>query len=186
MGILKGKNIIIGLTGGIAAYKVCDLINLLRKEKANVKAIMTEASEKFIPEITVQTLTNNPVYRDMFSGIPKGSVEHIQLANWCDVFVITPATANTIGKIACGISDNLLTTVVSALPEDVPVIIAPAMNTNMWENPIVQENIEKLRGISKKHIFVKPKIGRLACGDIGEGALAEIADILSVIEKYLG
>lgn len=159
---------------------------MLRKEKANVKAIMTEASEKFITPITVQTLTNNPVYRYMFSDISRGAVEHIQLANWCDVFVIAPATAHTIGKIACGISDDLLSAVVSALPEKVPVITAPAMNTNMWKNPMVQENIKKLRNISKRYTFVKPKIGRLACGDIGEGALAEIEDILSVIEKCLG
>jgi len=185
MGILKGKNVIIGITGGIAAYKVCDLINLLHKEKANVKAIMTEASEEFITPITIQTLTNNPVYKNMFSDLPEGSVEHIQLANWCDIFAIVPATANTIGKIACGISDNLLTTVVLALPEEIPVIIAPAMNTNMWKNPIFQQNIEKLRGISEKYVFVKPKIGRLACGDIGEGALAEMEDVLSAIKKGL-
>jgi len=180
---IKNKNILIGITAGIAAYKICDLINLLRKEKANIRVIMTEAAQKFITPLTIQTLAAHPVYADMFNTISKGDIEHISLASWGNIILIAPATANTIGKIAAGLADNLLTTVVMAAPKNTPIIIAPAMNTNMWENHIVQDNIKRLRQISKKYIFVEPKVGRLACGDIGEGPLAEIEDILSVIKK---
>jgi len=182
---IKNKNILIGITGGIAAYKICGLINLMRKEGANVKVVMTEAAQKFVTPLTIQTLTNNPVYTDMFDTISKSDIEHISLANWANVMLIAPATANTISKIAVGLADNLLTTVVMATPKDTPIIIAPAMNTNMWKNDIMQNNIKNLKQLSKKYIFVEPKLGRLACGDIGEGPLAEINDILSAIKKYV-
>lgn len=181
---LKNKNILIGITGGIAAYKICGLINILCKDSANVKVIMTEASQKFITPLTIKTLTNNPVYLDMFNDITKAEIEHVALANWANIILVAPATANTISKIAWGLADNLLTTVVMAAPRGTPVIIAPAMNTNMWKNDIVQTNINKLKNISKKYIFVNPKIGRLACGDTGEGPLAEVEDIVMVVKKY--
>jgi len=179
---MKNKNILIGITGGIAAYKICDLINLLRKEKSNVRVILTETAQKFITPLTIQTLTDNYVYTDMFDS---PEIEHVSLANWAHIILIAPATANTISKIATGLADNLLTTTVMATPKDTPVIIAPAMNTNMWYNPIVQDNIKRLKKISKKYIFVEPKIGRLACGDFGKGPLAEIKDILFTIKKYV-
>jgi len=181
---MKNKNILIGITGGIAAYKVCDLINILRKDGASVKVIMTEAAEKFITPLTIQTLTSNPVYSNSFLTISETEVEHIALAEWCDLMIIAPASANTIGKVANGIADNLLTTVIMAISEKTPIIIAPAMNTNMWNNKIVKENIRKLKNISKQYIFVNPKVGRLACGDYGEGPLAETKDILTAIKKY--
>ncbi|MDD5610536.1 MAG: bifunctional phosphopantothenoylcysteine decarboxylase/phosphopantothenate--cysteine ligase CoaBC [Candidatus Omnitrophica bacterium] len=180
---IKNKNILIGVTGGIAAYKICDLINLMRKEGAKVKVVMTPAAQNFITPLTIQTLTNNPVYLDMFNTISKVEIEHISLATWADVILIAPATANTISKIAMGLADNLLTTVVMAATQNTPVVIAPAMNTNMWKNPFIQENVKKIKQ-SKKYIFVEPKVGRLACGDIGEGPLAEIADILSTVKKH--
>lgn len=182
---MKNKNILIGITGGIAAYKICDLINLLQKERANVKVIMTQAAERFITSLTIQTLSKNPVYTDMFMPISETQVAHIELAKWCNLMVIAPASANTIGKIANGIADNLLSAVVAATSEETLIIIAPAMNTNMWNNARVKENVEKLKKLSKKYVFVNPKIGRLACGDIGEGPLADIEDILDTIKKYI-
>ncbi len=181
---IKNKNILLGITGGIAAYKICDLINLIRKEGANVKTIMTEAAQKFITTLTIQTLTGNPVYTDMFDTITKTDIEHIALANWSNIILIAPASANTISKITIGLADNLLTTVVMATAKDTPIIIAPAMNTNMWRNQIIQNNIKKLKQLSKKYIFVEPKVGRLACGDVGEGPLAEVEDLISAIKKY--
>jgi len=182
---MKNKKVLIGITGGIAAYKICDLINILRKEGVNVKVIMTESAEKFITPLTIQTLTSNPVYTGLFINMSEAEVEHIALAEWADLMVVAPASANTIGKVANGIADNLLTTVIMAISEKTPIIIAPAMNTNMWNNKIVKENIRKLKNISKKYIFVNPKIGRLACGDYGEGPLAEMKDILTTIKKYV-
>lgn len=181
---MKNKKVLIGITGGIAAYKICDLINILRKEGVNVKVIMTESAEKFITPLTIQTLTSNPVYTELFINASETEVEHIALAEWADLIVVAPASANTIGKVANGISDNLLTTVIMAISEKTPIIIAPAMNTNMWNNKIVKENIRKLKNISKQYIFINPKIGRLACGDYGEGPLAEIESIISIIKKY--
>jgi len=181
---MEKKNILIGITGGIAAYKVCDLINILRKNKYNVKVIMTEAAEEFINPVTLQTLTNNPVYKEMFKVVSPTEVEHIALAQWCDIMLVAPATANTIGKISNGIADNLLTTVIMALPKEKTLIIAPAMNTNMWNNGVVKKNIENLSKIINC-IIIKPKVGRLACGDYGEGPLAEIEEIFNAINKYV-
>lgn len=181
----KPKKILIGITGGIAAYKICSLINQLKKDGYEIKVIMTEAATKFVTPLTFQTLTNNPVYLDLFDVTDKTKVEHIDLADWCDVFVIAPATANTISKIALGIADNLLTTVIMALPKKTPVIIAPAMNVHMWENPIVQKNISELKKYKNKYIFVEPQEGMLACGYEGKGKLAKTEDIIETIKKYL-
>lgn len=181
----KNKVILIGITGGIAAYKVCSLINILKKEGYEIKVIMTKAATKFVTPLTFQTLTNSPVYSDIFKIIDKVNVEHISLADWCDVFVLAPATANTIGKISIGIADNLLTSVIMALPEKIPVIIVPAMNVHMWENPILQKNIDNLKRHKNKYIFVNPQKGMLACGYEGEGKIAELEKIVRVIKKVL-
>lgn len=181
----KNKRILIGITGGIAVYKICSLINIFKKEGCEIKVIMTEAAIKFVTPLTFQTLTNSPVYSDMFKITNKTDVEHIILADWCDIFVLAPATANTIGKVSMGIADNLLTSVVMALPEKTPVIIAPTMNVHMWKNPILQKNIGNLKRHKNKYIFVNPQKGMLACGYEGEGKIAELEKIVRAIKKVL-
>ena len=175
--MLKDKNIVLGVSGGIAVYKSVDLVSRLKKQGANVDVIMTEAATKFVTPLTFQTLALNPVYIDMF-GEPKNyDVEHISLAERADLFVIAPATANIIGKIATGIADNLLTTTVMATKSK--VIFAPAMNTNMYLNPIVQKNISYLKELGYE--FIDPGTGMLACQTYGPGRMAEPVDILQYI-----
>lgn len=175
--MLKGKTIVLGVTGGIAAYKAADIVSRLKKLNANVEVIMTEAATEFVTPLTFQTLSNNQLHRKMFNEITNYDVEHISLAKKADLVLIAPATANTIGKIANGIADNLLTTVVMATTAK--VVFAPAMNTNMYRNPIVQENIEKLQRLGYE--FIKPASGLLACGDYGEGKMAEPKDIVEYV-----
>lgn len=175
--MLKGKNILLGVTGGIAAYKAADLVSKLVKHHANVDVIMTEAATKFITPLTFQTMSVNQVHTEMFGLITNFDVEHISLAQKADVILVAPATANTIGKIANGIADNMLTTVIMA--STAKIIFAPAMNTNMYNNPIVQENIDKLKKLG--HEFIPPGIGRLACGDYGAGKMAEPTDIVDYL-----
>lgn len=181
---LTGKNIILGITGGIAAYKTCSLTGLLLKDGANVKIIMTPAATEFVGPLTFQALTHHPVYVDMLKPINHKEVEHISLAEWCDLAVIAPATANTLGKLANGLCDNLLTTVFTALPSKTPIVVAPAMNTKMWNNDFVQENLRKLK-LSKKYFFVDPVSGKLACGDNDNGKIAPNELILKEIKKRI-
>ena len=172
--MLKDKTVVIGVSGGIAVYKTLDVISRLRKLGVNVNVIMTKSACEFVAPMTFQTLSQNFAITDMFEEPKTWDVEHISLAKKADTFLIVPATANVIGKIAGGIADDMLTTTVMATKA--PVIIAPAMNTNMYENPIVQDNIEKLKGYGYK--FVEPASGRLACGDLGRGKLADVDDIV--------
>jgi phosphopantothenoylcysteine decarboxylase/phosphopantothenate--cysteine ligase len=181
---MKNKKILIGITGGIAAYKTCSLVNMLIKEGADVRVVMTEAATKFVSPLTFQSLTNHVVYSDMWQTYNKDEVEHISLAKWADIIIISPATANTIGKIALGLADNLLTTVVMATPKDTPILFIPAMNTNMWNNPLVQKNIETLLK-DKKYTFMDPRKGVLACRDEGEGKIADNKDIFEKIKEIL-
>ncbi len=169
--MLKNKNILIGITGGIAAYKICELVRLFRKNNANVRVVLTPNALNFVTKLTLQTLSNNEVYVDNFE-IDEYKPEHIALTN-SDIFVIAPASANTIGKIANGICDNLLLSTACAFTN--PILLAPAMNTNMWQNPFVQENISKL----KKHGYhiLEPTEGFLACGTNGVGRMREVEDI---------
>ena len=178
---LKGKTIILGISGGIAAYKSAELIRLFKKEGAEVWVVMTKSAKEFVSPLTFETLSGNPVYSDMFldSSIfnlqSSISMPHIDLAKRSDLFIVAPATANIIGKFANGIADDLLSTLyLSAIS---PVLIAPAMNNNMYANPVVQENIKRLKGFNIN--FVEPGFGELACGDKGEGRLAELDTILS-------
>ena len=175
--MLKGKTIALGVTGGIAVYKSADLVSRLKKMNANVEVIMTEGATEFVTPLTFQTMSGNVVHKDMFSEISNYDVEHISLAQKSDVILIAPATANTIGKIANGIADNLLTTI--AMASTSKLIFAPAMNTKMYENPMVQENIEKLKGLG--HKFIQPGVGMLACGDYGAGKMAEPQDIVEYL-----
>lgn len=176
--MLKGKKIVLGVTGGIAAYKAAELARALIKEGALVKVIMTQSAAHFITPLTFQTLTNNPVALDMFEEPVTWEIEHISLAKWADVFLIAPATANIIGKIAAGIADDMLTTTVMATKA--PVVMAPAMNVNMYTNPITQRNIEFLKQYG--YHFVQPESGELACGDVGQGRLADIRDIVDFVK----
>lgn len=177
------KEIVLGITGSIAAYKAADIANQLTKSNILVHTIMTSSATKFITPLTLQTLTKNKVYTDMFEEIFYPDVRHISLAQKTDCCVIAPATANIIGKLASGIADDLLTTVVMAI-KDKPVIICPAMNTAMYENPITQRNIQTL--ISYGYRIVEPKEAVLACGDTGKGALADIDTIITAIKQAIG
>ena len=169
--MLKDKNILLGITGGIAAYKVCSLIRLYKKAGANVRVVVTPNALNFVTKLTLQTLSNNEVYVEQFD-IDEYKPEHIALTE-ADIFVIAPATANTIGKIANGICDNLLTTTACAFNK--PFLIAPAMNNNMWENTIVQENIKKLE--NKGYNIIYPSEGFLACGSNAVGRMREPEEI---------
>ncbi|HIV61608.1 MAG TPA: bifunctional phosphopantothenoylcysteine decarboxylase/phosphopantothenate--cysteine ligase CoaBC [Candidatus Butyricicoccus avistercoris] len=177
MSALSGKSVVLCVTGGIAAYKAADIISRLRKKGANVFVIMTKSATEFITPLTLEVLSGNRVVTDMFSRDFTWEVEHISLAKRADVFVIAPATANVIGKAAHGIADDMVTTTLMATKA--PMVIAPAMNTGMYENPVVQENITILenRGVR----FVQPASGRLACGDSGKGKLAEPETIVNEI-----
>jgi len=166
--MFEGKSIILGVCGGIAAYKAVELLRLLTKAGATVHVIMTRAAREFVAPLTFQTLSANPVHTELFDLISEREIGHISLADRADLFLIVPATANVIGKIAAGIADDLLTTTVMATKA--PVLIAPAMNVNMYTNPIYQENEQRLRRLG--YLFEAPVSGSLACGWEGEGKLA--------------
>lgn len=166
--MLKGKQIVLGVTGGIAAYKAIELLRLLTKAGADVHVIMTRSAQEFVAPLTFQTLSANPVHTELFNLIAEREIGHIALADRADLFVIAPATANFVGKMASGIADDMLTTTVMATKA--PVLIAPAMNVNMYTNAIYRNNEEKLRTYG--YLFVPPENGSLACGWEGEGKLA--------------
>lgn len=175
--MLKGKNVVLGVTGGIAAYKAADLASKLNKMGANVDVIMTKSATSFVTPLTFRSITGRPVVTDMFEEPAVVDIKHISLASKADIFIVAPATANILGKVACGICDDMLSTTIAATKS--PVIFAPAMNTNMYENPIIQENIEKLKKLG--YLFVEPECGRLACGTEGKGRLAENQVIIEKI-----
>ena len=175
------KHVLIGVTGGIAAYKILDVESKLRKLGYEMNTIMTKNACEFVQPMAFQTISNNYVVTDTFERPHKWDVEHIALAKRADIMLIAPATANVIGKIAHGIADDMLTTTVMAAK--CPVVIAPAMNTAMYENEIVQENIAYLK--SKGYLFIEPVSGMLACGDVGSGKLASPDEIVEFIEKTL-
>ena len=179
--MLKDKTVVIGVSGGIAAYKACDVVSRLKKLNANVHVIMTKGATEFVTPLTFQSLSQNYVVSDMFEEPKTWDVEHISLAKKADVFLIAPATANVIGKIANGICDDMLTTTVMATTGK--VLIAPAMNTNMYKNPILQRNISILKELG--YNFVNPESGRLACGDVGEGKLASPETIVEAVVDLL-
>lgn len=177
--LFKDKNILLGITGGIAAYKICTLIRDFKKNGANVKVVCTPNSLNFVTKLTLQNLSQNDVFVEEFD-IKDWKPEHISLADWADVMVIAPATANTISKIATGIADNLLTSIACAFSKQ--MFIAPAMNCHMWENPNVQENISKLKTQGVE--FIEPESGFLACGYLGKGRLCSLDKILNAVGEY--
>jgi len=180
--MLKNKTVVLGITGGIAAYKAADLASKLTQAGAKVETVMTEAATKFITPLTLRNLTGRPVVTDMFEMASEYSEEHIALAEAADVVVIAPATANSIAKLAAGMADDMLGCVV--LATEAPVIIAPAMNDVMYRNSVTQENIEKLK--ARGFRFIDPEYGRLASGKMGQGRLAENEKIIQEAEQAAG
>jgi phosphopantothenoylcysteine decarboxylase / phosphopantothenate---cysteine ligase len=179
--MLKGKNIILGISGGIAAYKSAEICRRLKKLEANVVVVMTKAGARFITPLTMETLSGNEVVTELFPENKVVKTRHIDLATWADLILIAPATANIIGKIASGIADDILSTVVMSTLS--PVLICPSMNENMYLNPIVQKNIQKLKGLGYK--FTEPGVGDLACGTVGKGRLADLDIILREVTDFL-
>lgn len=177
--MLKGKTVLLGVCGGIAAYKIANLASMLIKAGAKVHVLMTKNAANFIHPITFETITSQKCIIDTFDRDFEFKVEHIALAKEADVFLIAPATANTIAKISCGIADDMLTT--TFLASKAPKLVAPAMNTQMYENPITQENIKRLGRFGIE--VIEPASGRLACGDEGKGKMPEAETLFSYIEK---
>ena len=166
--MLSNKKVLIGITGGIAAYKICELIRMFKRQNADVRVVVTPNALNFVTKLTLQCLSQNEVYSEAFN-VPEWKPEHIALTQ-SDIFIIAPCSANTIGKLANGLADNLLTSTAMAFKN--PVIIAPAMNDGMWENKILQKNLEKLK--SYNYQIVEPDTGFLACGSEGKGRLADL------------
>ncbi len=181
---LAGKNILLGVTGGIAAYKAAGLASRLKQMGANLDVVMTRNATEFIAPLTFQTLVKSQVFVDMWAPVRVWEVEHVAMADRCHLALIAPATANIIGKIAGGIADDMLSTVIMAINLRCPVVIAPAMNVNMYENPIVQANIAKLTGLGYR--FVEPDIGRLAEGYEGKGRFPKDETIVAEVQTALG
>ena len=180
--MLKNKMIVLGVTGGIAAYKVADLASKLTQAGANVRVVMTWEATELVKPLTFQALTGNPVVTEMFEPAPLSGITHVSLADEADIVAIVPATANIIAKIANGIADDMLTCVV--LATKAPVVVAPAMHNNMYVNPITQENITKLK--ARGFIIIPAVHGRLASGAVGKGRLPEITEIMGIIQQTLG
>ena len=176
------KNILVGVTGGIAAYKSAGIVSLLKKKGYNVKVVMTENATKIIGPLTLETLSRNRIYMDMWDSNPHYEVEHISLADWADMVLIAPATYNIIGKVANGIADDMLTTILSAVSVRKPVFFALAMNVNMYENPILKENINKLKSFGYR--FIDAEEGLLACYYSAKGRMSEPENIVDEIERY--
>ncbi|MDZ7261862.1 MAG: bifunctional phosphopantothenoylcysteine decarboxylase/phosphopantothenate--cysteine ligase CoaBC [candidate division KSB1 bacterium] len=180
--LFHGKNILIGITGGIAAYKTCEIVRELKKLGAEIRVVMTKAAQHFVTPLTFETLSEHPVLCELFPEKPiEAAPIHIKLARWPHAILVCPATANSIGKVANGIADDLLSTLIMAAT--VPIIFCPAMNQDMYQNPVVQENIRKLQALN--YVFVEPEQGSLACGEQGWGRLAEKQTIIDTLKKVL-
>lgn len=175
------KCVVVGICGGVAAYKSLDIISSLRKQNIEVRVIMTKNAAEFVTPLSFQSLSQNMVITDMFAEPKAFEIQHISLAKKADLMLVVPATANIIGKVANGIADDMLSTTIMATKA--PVVFAPAMNTNMYNNQIVQDNIKKLKGYGYK--FISPASGRLACGDTGEGKLADTKLISDIVCSML-
>ena len=180
MAMLKDKKIVLGVTGGIAAYKAVEVASRLRKAGAEVHVIMTKGATNFVTGLTFREISGNPVTTTMWGEVNQWNVEHIALANLADMVLIVPATANLIAKAACGMADDMLTT--TLLATKAPIVYAPAMNSNMYTNPLTQENISKLNNLGWN--MIPPASGHLACGINGVGRLPEPVDIVAFVENY--
>ena len=180
--MLAGKKILLGVSGGIAAYKAVEVVSRLRKAGAEVKVIMTESATKFVCPLTFREISSNHVSTSMWNDIGVYNVEHIALASWADVVLVAPATANIIAKLACGIADDMLST--TLLATTAPIMLCPAMNTNMYENQVTVNNLAKVRALGF-HVM-EPCSGQLACGTEGQGRLPEPVDIVSELAENYG
>ena len=178
--MLKGKKIVLGVTGGIAVYKAVDLVSRLRKQGCEVRVVMTEHAQQFVTPLTFKEISGNQVAVSMWSSNQEFNVEHIALANWADAFVVAPATANIIAKMAYGLADDLLST--TLLAAQAPIVVCPAMNTGMYENVATQENIAKLQG--RGITVMPPAVGKLACGTSGAGRLPEPHEIVEFLNAF--
>jgi len=178
--VAKEKNIILGVTASIAIYKACEIVRRLREQAFSVTVVETAEAEELIRPIVFASLSGGKVYSKMFDEPQAWEIEHVSLAHKADLIIVAPATANIIAKIASGICDDLLTCVIAATKA--PVLIAPAMNENMFKNAITQGNIKKLKSLG--YIFIEPKVGRLACGKMGVGCLADVETIVKAVKKY--
>lgn len=174
-------NITLAITGSISAYKAADITSALGKLGHQVTVLMTDAAQAFITPLTLQVLSKRPVHTDVMAEDKADSVNHIDLAKETEIFLVAPASADTIARLAQGRADDIVSSVALALPQDVKKIIAPAMNTNMYENPLTQHNIQTLLDLGFKSI--EPKIALLACGDVGRGALADVTDIVQFVQE---
>ncbi len=178
---MKGRRILLGVTGGIAAYKAADLCSKLVQAGAEVAVVMTDSAQHFVAPLTFETLSRRKVYTGMWDPDLEFNPTHIALADWAELVVVAPATANIIAKLAHGIGDDLLSTVL--LSVNAPVLVAPAMNKRMWENRVVQDNVRRLKELG--HQVVEPGEGYLACGAVGVGRLAEVPDLMIAISERL-
>lgn len=178
--MLKGKKIVLGVTGGIAVYKAVDLVSRLRKQGCEVRVVMTEHAQEFVTPLTFKEISGNQVAVSMWSSNQEFNVEHIALANWADLFVVAPATANILAKMAHGLADDLLST--TLLAAQAPIMVCPAMNTGMYEHPATQENLELLR--KRGVVVMRPAVGKLACGTSGAGRLPEPQEIVEFMNGF--
>lgn len=182
--MLKGKHILVGISGGIAAYKIPELIRLLIKAGAEVRVATTKNALEFVTELTLQTVSGSRVYSDVFAAINEHSTEHISLPDWCDAMIVAPATANVIGKMAAGIADDALTTTICSCTARKPIVVAPAMNDKMWESPATQRAIETIKSWNNVTV-IEPACGPLACGTEGKGRMPEVEVLQEVLEYAL-
>ena len=173
--MLKGKHILVGISGGIAAYKIPELIRSLVKSGAEVRVATTKNALEFVTELTLQTVSGSRVYSDVFAAINEHSTEHISLPDWCDAMIVAPATANVLGKMAAGIADDALTTTICSCTARKPIVIAPAMNDKMWESPATQHAVQTIKGWANVQV-IEPASGPLACGTEGKGRMPEVKD----------
>ncbi|MDP2310087.1 MAG: flavoprotein [Pseudomonadota bacterium] len=176
--------ILLGVTGGIAAYKSCEITSLAVKAGHDVRVIMTANATRFVGALTFEALSGNPVLLDTFAGAPlpesTSAIDHISWAKWAEVVLVAPLSANTLAKLACGLADDALTTVLMAVPRPTPIVLAPAMNTAMWDHPVVRRNLDWLQALDR-YVLVDPVSKRLACGDVGAGALPDPSDLLGLV-----
>lgn len=182
--MLKGKHILVGISGGIAAYKIPELIRSLVKSGAEVRVATTKNALEFVTELTLQTVSGSRVYSDVFAAINEHSTEHISLPDWCDAMIVAPATANVLGKMSAGIADDALTTTICSCTARKPIVIAPAMNDKMWESPATQHAVQTIKGWANVQV-IEPASGPLACGTEGKGRMPEIEVLQEALEYAL-
>lgn len=180
----QGRQVLVAVTGGIACYKACTLVSRLAQSGASVRVMMTESAKQFVTPLTFQSLSNQPVHSSLWEAIDRPDAQHIGLARWCDLCIIAPATANILAKAATGICDDLVSTVLCALPQATPVVFAPAMNADMWANPVTQRNVQTVIELLGWQA-VGPDDGWQACRTLGAGRMSEPDAILAGARQVL-